>query len=108
MGTVPRRWTSEAHGRFWPSTKSARPQRSEATIQTLQAQRRQLAEVYTTTLQPALKQERTRYRETHPRVLSRGRHQTQERGGDTRHMDLPILDAALRAQERQREQERAR
>ena len=83
-------------------------ERSEATIQTLQAQRRQLAEVYTTTLQPALKREQARYRETHSRVLTRGRSQAHERSGDTRPMDLPVLDAALRAHERQREQERAR
>ena len=82
--------------------------RVEATMQTLQDQRHKLAQVYMSWINPALKREQARYRETHSRVLPRGRHQAHERGGDTRHMDLPVLDAALRDRERRREQERVR
>ena len=81
---------------------------AEAAIKSLQEQRHQLSQVYMTWINPALKQAQARYRETHSRVLTRGRHQAHERSGDARPLDLPVLDAALRERERRREQERGR
>ena len=81
--------------------------RSEAAIGTLQAQRQDLAQTYTTVLSPALKKEQARYRDAQRSVLGRGQRQARQQEGERARVELPTLDAEVSNRQRH-QQERTR